>query len=66
MKSKHQSPKYGIPKEDFIEFLASATPEEINNYIQEKGKPRKVFYPLIYHPKKSKEETNNEYSKGSY
>lgn len=60
MKHNHQSPKYAIKKEDFINFLASSTPEEINVYIQEKGKPRKVFCPLIYHPNKSKEETNNE------
>lgn len=56
MKTKQQKPKFGMKKEDFIDFLASATPEEINNYIQEKGKPRKVFCPLFYHEKHSKEE----------
>ena len=55
--SKPQKPKFTMKKEDFISFLSSATPEEINNYIQEKGKPRKVFCPLFYNEKKSKEET---------
>lgn len=65
MKSK-QKTKYVMPKEDFITFLASATPDEINQYIQEKGKPRKLFCPLIYCPKTTKEDNKNEYCERPY
>lgn len=37
-----------ICREDFIDFLASATPEEVNKYITEKGKPRKLIEPFVY------------------
>lgn len=40
--------KNKMEKEDFISFLASATPEEVNNLIAEKGKPRKLIYPMIF------------------
>lgn len=43
---KIQTPS--ISKEDFIEFLSSATPEEVNALITEKGKPRKLYEPIIY------------------
>lgn len=51
-------PKFKMNKENFLEFMASSTPEEINNYIQEKGKPRKLFCPIFYftNPNKPKEE----------
>lgn len=63
MKNKSVNPKFTMNKHDFLEFLASATPEEINNYIQEKGKPMKLFCPIFYYtnPNNPKEETNNEY-----
>ena len=35
-----------IAKDDFIEFLAHATPEELNQRILEKGKQRKPYYPI--------------------
>lgn len=44
MSSNQAKPK--INKEDFIEFLATATPEELNERILEKGKPRKPYCPI--------------------
>ena len=35
-----------ISKEDFIEYLTHATPEELNELIDKKGKPRKPYYPF--------------------
>lgn len=40
--------KFKMDKDDFIEFLASATPEEVNALIEEKGKPRKLINPIIF------------------
>lgn len=40
--------KFKMDKDDFIEFLASATPEEVNALIVEKGKPRKLINPIIF------------------
>ncbi len=40
--------KFKIDKEDFIAFLASASPEEVNALIEEKGKPRKLIQPIIF------------------
>lgn len=40
--------KNSIEKENFLDFLASATPEEVNNMILEKGKPRKLIEPFIF------------------
>lgn len=39
---------YKIEKDDFIDFLASATPEEVNSFIKEKGKPPKLIEPLVF------------------
>lgn len=39
---------FTIEKEDFIKFLASATPEEVNELILEKGKPPKLIEPMIF------------------
>lgn len=39
---------FTIEREDFIDFLASATPEEVNQYILEKGKPPKLIEPMIF------------------
>lgn len=45
-----------ISKDSFINFLSSATPEEINQYINEKGKPGKMIDPMnMYSEKKKKE-----------
>ena len=43
-----KAPKPVIQKQDFIKFLASATPEEINRYIAEKGKPGRLIEPIIF------------------
>lgn len=40
--------KFKMDKDDFIEFLVSATPEEVNALIAEKGKPRKLINPIIF------------------
>lgn len=41
-----------IEKNEFIQFLASATPEEVNKLILEKGKPRKLIEPMIFFERK--------------
>lgn len=49
---KNNKPKnYSISKENFIDFLSRTSPEEINKYILEKGKPRKLIDPIIYYKK---------------
>lgn len=35
-----------LSKEEFIEFLASATPQELNELISNKGKERKLYCPF--------------------
>lgn len=42
--------KEKVSKENFIEFLASMTPEEINEMIKEKGKPPKLISPMFFYP----------------
>ena len=44
--------KFAINKDDFIQFLSSATPEEIDALIKEKGKPRKPVEPMVFFNKK--------------
>lgn len=51
MKKNNTPMKPSIDKKDFIDFLASATPEEVNKYILEKGKPRKVIWPIFFYPR---------------
>ena len=51
---KEKKTNYKIKKEDFIDFLASASPEEVNKLILEKGKPRKLIQPLIFFDEKDK------------
>lgn len=51
MKNKNIKKKPSINKQDFIDFLANATPEEINRYILEKGKPRKTIQPMFFFDK---------------
>ena len=41
-----------VSKEDFINFLSSSTPEEINKFIEEKGKPHTLISPVFFYPKK--------------
>lgn len=48
MQNKAKNNKPTIKKEDFIEFLMSASPEDINKYIREKGKPAKLIEPIIF------------------
>lgn len=51
-----------INKEDFIEFLAHATPEELNDRILEHGKPRKLYNPIyIFRDPNRKMEEKNEH-----
>lgn len=40
-----------INKEDFINYLAQATPEELNKLIVEKGKPPKLIEPIFFFDK---------------
>lgn len=37
-----------IDKDNFLEFLASATPRELNKLIEEKGKPPKNWCPIYF------------------
>lgn len=46
--NKSTSNKSTIKKNDFIDFLASATPEEVSRYIQEKGKKQKLVNPVFF------------------
>lgn len=45
---KEKSYMQTITRENFIKFLAEATPEEVNQLITEKGKPRKLIEPMIF------------------
>ena len=51
MKNNKNNKKPSINKRDFIDFLANATPEEVNKYILEKGKPRKTIQPMFFFDK---------------
>lgn len=55
MKTSEKNKKPSIPKQDFIEFLANAKPDEINDYIRDKGKPRKLCEPMYFFPKEGEE-----------
>ena len=55
MKKKYKN--FSVSKENFIEFLASASPEEINKLILEKGKPPKLIEPMVFF--KDKKNKNN-------
>lgn len=52
-KSNNITKKPSINKQDFIDFLANSTPEEINKYILEKGKPRKTIQPMFFFNKEN-------------
>lgn len=60
MKKNNLPFKPSISKTDFIDFLASATPEEINQYILEKGKPRKPIWPMYFFPREEEQQEKNE------
>lgn len=52
-----------ISKDDFIDFLAHATPEELNERILEHGKPRKLYNPIyIFRDPNRKMEEKNEHN----
>lgn len=50
--------KNKIDKENFIEFLASATPTELNQLIKEKGKPLKTWSPIYFFRYPEQQEQN--------
>jgi hypothetical protein len=35
-------------KEDFIEFISSVGPKELNDFIAQRGKPAKLMVPIIF------------------
>lgn len=39
-----------VSKKNFIDFLASMTPVEINKFIEEKGKPKRMVDPMFFYP----------------
>ena len=56
---KEKSYMQTITRDNFIKFLAEATPEEVNRLIIEKGKPRKLIEPMIFFDNKPNAETIN-------
>lgn len=48
--SKKKEKKESIDKQNFIDFVSSMTPEEINKLIEEKGKPPKKICPMFFFP----------------
>lgn len=60
MKNKTNKSANGVSKDNFIEFLANATPEEVNQYILEKGKPRKLVEPMIFFKDRDQKRSNDE------
>lgn len=47
-----------VSKEDFIAFLSSATPEDLNDSILRKGKPPKPYSPIYFYRGKYKFDEN--------
>ena len=45
---KVKNTKPSLSKDDFIKFLATSSPEEITNYIVNKGKPPNLICPMIF------------------
>lgn len=37
-----------ISRDNFIDFLATSSPEEINEFIKREGKPRKPIIPIVF------------------
>lgn len=48
MSKKNETQQGKIDRENFINFLASATPEEVSRMIIEKGKPPKLIEPMVF------------------
>lgn len=60
MRKKPDVKNLDFTKDDFIEFMTTATPEEINELILNRGKPRKLYCPIYLFRNKSNEtESNN-------
>ena len=50
-----------MKKDEFISILMYATPQEINSYIESKGKKGKPFCPVVFHKRLHNEmEDNND------
>jgi len=47
---KKKETKDTTSKENFIDYLASCSPEEINKLIEEKGKPPRKICPMFFYP----------------
>lgn len=47
-----------IDKDNFIDFLSSASPEEINQLISERGKPPKLIEPMFFFGKHKSNKEN--------
>lgn len=62
--SKKKDDKPKIDKEDFIDFLCHATPQEVNDMILTRGKPRKLYSPFYVF--RNKEESNTKMEETSY
>ena len=60
MRKKPDVKKLDFTKDDFIEFMSSATPQDINDLILNRGKSRKPYCPIYLFRNKSNEtELNN-------
>ena len=46
-----------VTKEDFIDFLCRATPQEINDMILNRGKPRSPYCPFYFFRNKEKSDS---------
>lgn len=51
-KKAKKKDKPSVDREDFIAFISSMTPAEINKLIEEQGKPPKLIEPLFFLPSK--------------
>ena len=49
---KEKKKKDTISKDNFIEYLSSCSPDEINKMIEEKGKPLRKICPIFFFPPK--------------
>ena len=61
--SKQNKPR--ISKENFIDFLSSASPQELNDLIISQGKPPKSYTPIFFYKKpEDKKQKQEEKSNG--
>lgn len=49
---KKKKEQESISKDDFIAYISSKSPEEINKLISEKGKPPRRICPMFFFPDK--------------